>query len=257
MDLIRSLALAFSCFTCLPAPKVEWEPDNMRFMLAWFPLVGVVIGLLVALWCVIADAVGFGSVLRAAGVALVPLAVTGGFHLDGFADVVDAQSSHAEPAKKRKILKDSHVGAFAVIGIAAYLIAYFAVATELSRAWQVVVLLACLHVMSRCGSAFASTVFWGNGQSGMLNSFSGSADMRMTVGMVSGFFAIAFVVAFIMSPVCALVMAIVEIAMLLWLNWFAQRNFGGMSGDVAGFFLQTCELVLLVCIMIAAKAVGL
>ena len=254
---MRSLVLAFSCFTCLPMPKVEWESDNMRFMLGLLPLVGVLVGLLVAFWCVIADAAGFGPVLRAAGITLVPLAVTGGFHLDGFADVVDAQSSHAEPAKKRAILKDSHVGAFAVMGVAAYLLAYFAVATELSRAWQVVVLLVCLHVMSRCGSAFASSAFWGNGQSGMLNSFNGSADRRTTIAMVSGSFAIVFIVALVVSPICALVMAIAVVALLLWLNWFAQRNFGGMSGDVAGFFLQVCELVLLVCLMVAAKAVGL
>lgn len=52
-------------------------------------------------------------------------------------------------------------------------------------------------------------------------------------------------------------MIVCEALLLVWLNWFAQRNFGGMSGDVAGFFLQTCELILLVCIVIGAKVVGL
>lgn len=42
-----------------------------------------------------------GSLLRAAGVMLVPLAVTGGIHYDGFANVIDAQPSHVEPAHKR------------------------------------------------------------------------------------------------------------------------------------------------------------
>ena len=52
-------------------------------------------------------------------------------------------------------------------------------------------------------------------------------------------------------------MVVMEVLLLAWLNWFAQRNFGGMSGDVAGFFLQLCELVLLACIMLGTKAVGL
>ena len=52
----------------------------------------------------------------------VPLLVTGGIHLDGFMDTTDARSSYGDMEKKLAILKDSHVGAFAVIGCSFYLI---------------------------------------------------------------------------------------------------------------------------------------
>jgi len=255
--MLKSLALAISCFTRLPVPKMDWDSDNMRFMLAWFPFVGLIVGAFVALWWFIAEALGFGIVLKAAGVALVPLAVTGGFHLDGFADVIDALASNAEPDRKREILKDSHIGAFAAMGVAAYVLAYFAIATELPTGWRVAALLACLHVMSRCGSAFASTLFFGNGTSGMLTSFRDSADVRMTVAAVVVVFVVFGICAIVIGPLCGALMVLCEAVLLVWLNWFAQRNFGGMSGDVAGFFLQTCELVLLACIVIGAKVVGL
>lgn len=255
--MLKSLVLAFSCFSRLPVPKMDWDSDNMRFMLAWFPFVGLAVGLLVALWWFIAEALGFGVVLKAVGVALVPLAVTGGFHLDGFADVIDALASNAEPDRKREILKDSHIGAFAAMGVAAYLIAYFAIATELPIGWRIAALLVCLHVMSRCGSAFASTLFFGNGTSGMLTSFRDSADVRMTVAAVVVVFVVFGICSVAIAPLCGLFMIVCEVVLLVWLNWFAQRNFGGMSGDVAGFFLQACELVLLACIVIGAKAVGL
>ena len=257
MRMLKSLALAISCFTRLPVPKMDWDSDNMRFMLAWFPFVGLIVGAFVALWWFIAEALGFGMVLKAAGVALVPLAVTGGFHLDGFADVIDALASNAEPDRKREILKDSHIGAFVAMGVAAYVVAYFAIATELPTGWRVAALLACLHVMSRCGSAFASTLFFGNGTSGMLTSFRDSADVRMTVAAVVVVFVVFGICAIVIGPLCGALMVLCEVVLLVWLNWFAQRNFGGMSGDVAGFFLQTCELVLLACIVIGAKAVGL
>ena len=257
MRMLKSLALAISCFTRLPVPKMDWDSDNMRFMLAWFPFVGLIVGAFVALWWFIAEALGLGMVLKAAGVALVPLAVTGGFHLDGFADVIDALASNAEPDRKREILKDSHIGAFAAMGVAAYVLAYFAIATELPTGWRVAVLLACLHVMSRCGSAFASTLFFGNGTSGMLTSFRDSADVRMTVGAVVVVFVVFGICTIVIGPLCGALMVLCEVVLLVWLNWFAQRNFGGMSGDVAGFFLQTCELVLLACIVIGAKVVGL
>ena len=257
MALFKSLALAVSCFTHLPAPQVEWDERNMRFIMLWFPFIGIIVGAFVALWLLVCDLVGLGNVLRAVGITLVPLAVTGGFHLDGFMDVIDAQMSHAEPEKKRAILKDSHVGAFAAMGAAAYLLLYFGMASELPDGWRVAALLACMCVMSRCGSGFATTVFWGNGHAGTLTSFRDSADVRTTVVVIVAVFVVAVGAAIAVSPVAGLVMVAAEAALLAWLNWFAKKNFGGMSGDVAGFFLQLCELVFVVCIVCVSKAVGL
>jgi len=255
--LFKSLALAISCFTHLPAPHVDWSEDNMRFMMMWFPFIGLLVGAFVALWLLVSHVADFGVVLRAVGITLVPLTVTGGFHLDGFMDVVDAQMSHAEPEKKRAILKDSHIGAFAAMFVAGYLLLYFGFASELPSGWQIAVLLACLHVMSRCGSGFATTIFWGNGHAGSLTSFRDSADVRTTVVVMVVSFVTATGVAIAFSPLAGCMMAVAEAALLAWLNWFAQRNFGGMSGDLAGFFLQLCELLLLACIVVATKVVGL
>ena len=59
---------------------------------------------------------GCGLFLQAAGFTLLPVVVTGGIHLDGFGDTLDALASHAEPERKREILKDPRAGIFAVIG---------------------------------------------------------------------------------------------------------------------------------------------
>ena len=55
----------------------------------------------------------------------MPVAVTGGIHLDGYADTSDALSSYGDREKKLEILKDSHCGAFAVIRLCSYFVAYF------------------------------------------------------------------------------------------------------------------------------------
>lgn len=51
---------------------------------------------------------------------LIPIAVTGGFHIDGFMDTMDAFHSYKPREEKLAILKDSHIGAFAVIMLASY-----------------------------------------------------------------------------------------------------------------------------------------
>lgn len=257
MNVLRAAALAFSAFSKIPMPQVEWREDNMRLMMCFFPLVGLVIGLIVAAWTWFAGWANLGSVLFGAGVALLPAAISGGIHLDGFCDVVDAQSSHASPERKREILKDPHAGAFASIGVAAYLIAYTAIASELTPSWRIAILLVGIHVMSRCMSGIATVTFPRNASRGMLSMFHDAGQSKIVpivllIELVTCGAAMAFVS---LPAACATLVG--GLACMALLLPFANTQFGGMSGDLAGFFLQVAELVMLAALVIAAKVMGL
>ena len=122
MTALQTIAVAFAMFSALPMPQFAWNEKNMRYALCAFPLIGVVIG---ALWC-LCGALPLPDFARAAGFCLMPVWVTGGIHLDGYADTCDALSSYGDTAKKLEILKDPHCGAFAVIRLCSYFIAYLA-----------------------------------------------------------------------------------------------------------------------------------
>ena len=253
MSIFRSIAMAFSCFSVIPMPQGEWDERNMRYMMAAFPLVGVVIGLLVWLWDVLCGQLGFGTLLRAAGFTLIPVLISGGIHMDGFADVIDAQSSHAEPARKREILKDPHAGAFAIIGVACYLLAYFALASEVAPAH--IVALACVPVISRALSGLATVSFKASKPDGMLAKERESASqngVRIVLALV--LMAVLVLLAwqdFVIGVVCIVVAAVVLAAVKL----FADRAFGGFSGDLAGFYLQVAELAMVAAIVFIGKVV--
>ncbi len=87
---------------------------------------GAVLGLLLLAWSALADLLTLTPQLRAAGAVLLPLAYTGGIHMDGFCDTCDALASHQDRARKLEILKDSRVGAFAVLGCVSYLLLQYA-----------------------------------------------------------------------------------------------------------------------------------
>ena len=237
-------------------PQVEWNEDNMRYLMCCFPAVGVVVGLAVGAWSWLADAVGFGSLLFGSGIALIPVILTGGIHLDGFCDVIDAQSSHASPERKRAILKDPHIGAFAAIGVAGYLIAYAALASELSPSWQLAVALGVLHVSSRCLSGIATVAFPPSGTSGMLSSFHLSAHRKNSLIVLCIVFMLCIGVWGLVHP-ALLALPGIALVLLALLYPFSQRQFGGMSGDIAGFYLQCAELAMLVALVVVFKVVGL
>ena len=255
MSVIRSVVIAFSMFSRIPMPKVEWEAKNMRYALAMLPLVGCVIGAVVFGWGMFSNWLSFGAPLFAAGVTLLPLLITGGIHMDGFCDTVDALSSHASPERKREILKDSHVGAFAVIATGAYLLAYFALCTELPRDWNNLLLVCLIPVAARAVSGFVSISAELDG-SGLLHAMRDAAQhtaVGIALSVWFGLF-VVFVVAF--APVAGMAMTAAAAVCAVTVSRMSKKQFGSMSGDLSGYLLRISELAMLAALVSVQKVVA-
>ena len=159
-------------FSALPMPQFDWNEKKMRYALCAFPLVGVVCG---ALWCV-CGVLPLPAAARAAGFCLVPIWVTGGIHLDGYADTCDALSSYGDTAKKLEILKDPHCGAFAVIRLCSYFAAYFALCGCVAFTPRVGVLWTLALVGERALSGLAVAAFPLAKNTGLAHTFATAAD---------------------------------------------------------------------------------
>ena len=240
MTVLRSIALAFAMFSGLPAPRVEWSAKNMRYMMAGFPLVGAAVGLLLFGWAALSRWLELGAVLTACG-------------LDGFCDTVDALASHAEPVRKCEILKDPHMGAFAAIGLAAYFMLYVSLSYTLVLSRPALLLLCCAPVLSRVLSALSVIFLPGTGGTGTLSSFHDAADKRVTGGVLAVLLALCTAAMLSLSVIGGALMLLAA-ALCFWrLARVAQQEFGGMRGDLAGWFLQCCELSCLAALVISQK----
>ena len=78
MTVLQTIAVAFAMFSALPVPQFEWNEKNMRYAMCAFPLIGLVCG---GLWC-LCGVLPLPELARAAAFCLVPVAITGGIHLD-------------------------------------------------------------------------------------------------------------------------------------------------------------------------------
>ena len=131
--MLKSIAAAFSMYSAIPMPYIEWDEKTMRYAFCYFPLVGAVIGLCEYLAFVLLDMVGVGIMLKSCVAAVLPVIISGGIHIDGFMDTSDALGSHADREKKLEIMKDPHIGAFAVIALAVYMLLYAGLFSEMRR----------------------------------------------------------------------------------------------------------------------------
>ena len=106
LNIIRCIPAAFSMYSRIPMPGFEPKEDDMKRCIMFLPLPGIAIG--IVMFCMI-RVLGYLPApvsVRAMILATVPLIVTGGFHIDGFMDTVDALSSHAEKEKMLLIMKE-------------------------------------------------------------------------------------------------------------------------------------------------------
>ena len=116
--LLSCAAVSLAMYTRLPMPHLHWTIERMKYALGFFPLAGVLCGGAQALFLLLVRTTGvFGPSFRAAVLLALPIAVSGGIHLDGFCDVCDAAASHKSRQEQLEILKDSHCGAFAIIDL--------------------------------------------------------------------------------------------------------------------------------------------
>ena len=238
---LQTLAVAFGMFSAVPLPQPVWNKQNMRYALCAFPAVGLVSGAGLLGFAALCRVLGAGSVLRAAGLCLLPVLVTGGIHLDGFADTCDALASCAPPEKKQQILADPHCGAFAVIRLCSWFLACFALWAQLPDG-RALMALAIGQVLSRALSGYAVARFPLAKNTGLAHTFATAAD-RAFAGR---FLAVLAGVCVAAQAVCARgpgVGAALAALLCLWrYRAVAQKQFGGISGDLAGWFLTRCEL---------------
>lgn len=254
MSVIKSVLLAFSVFSRIPVPKTDWNEKNMRYMLASFPLVGIVVGLLVFGWGKFAMSIKMTRVLFSCGILLIPAAVTGGIHLDGLCNTADAMFCHAGTDKKRSILDDTrHVGSFAVIALTCYMLLYFSLGYELTVNTDSLIMLLCAHLLSRILGSAAMILLPADPEKGKLHSFAAAADKTVVFAALIVELVACETVAVMVSPVGGGLTLLCGAVCFLLMKGVAQRDFGGLRGDLVSSFLQISELCSLVCLVAAQK----
>ncbi len=113
--LFVALSMAWGNFLSIPCPWKAWDSKLKNTMLALLPIIGTIAGILWVL-IVVGSMTVFESAIPTAFVLTFSLyAISGFMHMDGFMDVNDAVLSQRELSKMQAILKDSKVGAFAVV----------------------------------------------------------------------------------------------------------------------------------------------
>ena len=240
---VTSLVLALRYLTIAPVPAgPHVEPTTLGRAAAWFPIIGLAMGCVVAggEWAI---ALVFPPLLDALLTITLWKLLTGGLHLDGLADCFDGLVGR-DATDRLRIMRDSRIGAFGAVGLILFLLLEVAAFTELAAParWR------ALLVAPALARAMPPLVAWvfppatALGQGAMFRS--GLSRGRVMVAVALG-----GIVAFAVLGVAGLAAFVVAGSASLVLGWFFTRRLGGVTGDVLGAIIELTELCVLLVVV--------
>lgn len=249
MPVIKACFIAFGTYSKLPVPYFEWKEKDMEYSICFFPFVGLFLGAASWGWLWICAKLGIGNMARAAAVIVLNILITGGIHIDGYMDTMDALHSYQPVEKKLEILKDAHIGAFAVIMLSVLLLAYIGALPGIE--FNNVPLFASTFVFSRILSGLSVVLFKGAKKGGMLYAFSSSAQKKVVcISLVMEFLFMAAGTIWIYK-IKAVFVIVAMLIVFIYYRYKSYKEFGGITGDLAGWFLCLSEMVaVILCVFI-------
>ena len=246
-------------YSKIPTPGSDWSGENMRYVMCFFPLVGGAIGILMYGWMCLAGYLGLsggtGMFLYAAILMLIPVAVSGGIHLDGFLDTSDALSSWQPVEKRLEILKDSCSGAFAVIMGCGYFILTFGVYCAVGDG-DIFKILCLVFVLSRALSGLAIVKFRMAKNTGLAATFSDGAQKKIVAVWMMVYIVCMGILMLMINILYGAAALITAALVFLYYRHMAYKNFKGITGDLAGWFLQVCELAVPFVLVMISYVIG-
>ena len=224
-----------SMFCAIPATQAGDEKAKDK-MLLFLPIGGLEIG---ALWAALAwlcRLLNLPALVAGLVLCAYPFLITGFIHLDGFMDVTDAVKSWRDLERRREILKDSHVGSFAVIGIALLMLAQFTFFSSAPAEANSLILI-FIPAVSRCCSSLAVTGLKPMSTSQYadqkkLKSHIVALSIKLCLFLAAGFLLCGKYGFALVGCLAGYGLALLR----------AYRSLDGMNGDIAGFALTVSEL---------------
>jgi len=230
---------------CSPDPLVLSRSTR------WFPLVGLLVGTLLALVWGLVQSVAPSSV-AAVATLVAGILVTGAFHEDGLADVADGAGAFGADAKL-EIMRDSRVGTYGALALVLLLLARFTLLWELSVAVLAtpVAALVAAHVLARWSSVWLmARIPYARAAAANRVVAEGVDRRRLLEASLVALLALAPVFVLLGPP--SAVLPPLALAVTVLAGWRFRARLGGITGDCLGATNVLVELAVLSAVLVFA-----
>ena len=233
---MKSFLIALQFLTIFPVNiKGEIEGKDFGKSLLYFPVVGALIGLALVLALFLLKSLPI--LLIGALILILSIVITGGIHLDGFADACDGFYGNRPKEKILEIMRDSRIGVMGVVGIVSLLLLKFTLIVSISQGilWKILITMAVFGRWSQALACYTSDYVRPEGKAKYFIGHAGGDEFR-----IGTFFTLSlFFVLLGLKGVVLFIFSLVPV--LLFIN-YARKKIGGMTGDTIGAASEIAEV---------------
>jgi adenosylcobinamide-GDP ribazoletransferase len=236
---MKPFLIALQFLTILPIQiKSKIKEQDFGRSLLYFPIVGALIGLMLA--AVAAYLRFLPDLVAGACVLMASIIITGGIHLDGFADTCDGFYGSRSKDEILKIMRDSRIGVMAVAGIVTLLLLKFTLIVSIPRnfLWKGLIMMATFSRWAQALACLSSTYARTEGKAKFFIEYARKREI-----ILGGLFTLALFL-WMAKVKGVLIFASGFLCVLLFIQ-YAKRKIGGMSGDTIGATSEIAEAAVL------------
>ena len=249
-SIVKSLIITLSMYTSIPMPAIRWEEKNLKYCMCFLPAAGLIAGAAQWLLLLLCRMFSVSDFLYAALFCALTVLITGGIHIDGLIDTSDALGSHGTKEKKLQILADPHAGAFGIAGVVLYFLVLYGTAVQLRQSGALentgsIAAVFSSFLISRALTAIFVVYLPPSKKSGLLYTFSSVAAVKAVTVSSIAVLALCAVLIVRNPGASALLPAAAAALCAGYFVRMVKKKFGGISGDLCGWFVHMSELLLL------------
>ncbi len=253
---------ALKFLTIIPLPWWrEASSEELGRSLVYFPLVGVIIGLILGGLNLLLGL--FLPLAVVNGLLIVSsVVISGALHLDGFVDTCDGIAGHKSVKDRWLVMRDSRAGAFGIIGVLLLLLIKYASLNSVPGNLMTVTLM-IMPVVSRWAMVYAVFAYPYARPVGLGRAFKQGVSWQrfvlatiITLAVVIGLARLTDTIYFYLIGLVLMFGTWVIVAVLAT---YLKRKFSGLTGDTYGAINEVAEVcvLILVCLLAYNQWLGL
>lgn len=236
---MKRLLVALQFLTTLPIKiRSQIQPQDFGRSLLYFPIVGIFIGGVLALFSFFAAPLP--ALVRGALILVAYIFITGAVHLDGFADTCDGFYAGSNKEDVLKIMRDSRIGTMGAIGIFCILLLKFVLIVSIPQnmLWRSLLPMTTFSRWSQALACCMSTYARQEGKAKFFVEYARPSDI------IAGA-AITFILFLLLAGISGVMLFIASFIAVFSFIIYTRARIGGMTGDTIGAVSEIADVTVL------------
>jgi len=242
---MTSFLLSLQFLTIIPVRIRNFEERKMTRAAVFFPVVGSILGIFLTFIYEACLKYGFSSLASSTVCVVALIILTGGMHLDGLADTLDALGSSKDRQTMLAIMREPATGALGAVALVCVIISKIVFLSEIPREFVPAALI-FMTTFSRWSQVLIIACFPYARKDGKASIFAKGRSPRLCAAATI----FTILAAIVLRPALGLAVFCLAGCFSYFCAKTIDRMIGGYTGDTLGAVTETTETFILLCILI-------